>query len=156
LTFLMKMTEKTFPEEIIKIVQENSISDKLDVKTLTDAYTLYKEEKIDLAEFEKIAKKQIDLAVDMHFGRTQKRISTEFAGTLKIGITTLFKAVKKIRTTARQMDFFLSPGEHEGIVNDIDKAINELNELRKALIDGEGFFKSGEDEITGKLKLVPR
>lgn len=156
ITLLMKMTQDAFPEEIFKIITENLTSDKLDAESITEAYSLFKAKKIDLSEFENIAKKQIDLALNMEWGHTQRRINNEFKETINFGFSGLIGAIKKIRNKTLKMSFLVYPDFKESILNEIDLTISQLKEFKEKINYEEGFFKSSEDIITGKRQLVPK
>lgn len=156
ITFLLKMTQGSFPEEIFKIITENSISDRLDINTISDAYERYKNKEIDLKEFEKTAKKQIDLAVAMEYGQTQKRIGKEMQYNIRTGIGSIFTSVRKFRKTLRRMHYFQDPSEDDEIIKDIDRAIEELQETKHLVMYGDGLYNNGViDEKTGERGLIP-
>lgn len=156
ITFLMKMTEQSFPEEIIKIITEQENTDMLDIQVITETYQLYKAKEIDLSEFERIAKKQFDLAVQIQVGRTQRRLSGEYTETIHLGMGVLFNAIKKIRTVSRRMRYFINPSDDKPIIKDIDKAISELQELKHNLLYGDGLFVIDiTNEKTGTSGLIP-
>lgn len=156
ITFLLKMTQESFPEEVFRIITENTISDRLDVNAISDAYDRFKNHEIDLSEFEKTAKKQIDLAVAMEWGRTEKRIGTEMKENVRTGIASVFTVVRRFRKILRRMHYFQDPSEDAYIINDIDRAIEELQETKHMVMYGDGFFNNGVvDEKTGERGLIP-
>jgi Protein of unknown function (DUF3102) len=153
-TFLLKMTQTSFPEEIFKIISENVNSDKLDVRAIDEAYTLFKKGDIDLSKFELIAKRQIELAIDMEWGKTERRNSKEMAETVHGGFKSLEANVNKLQMMTNRLFYFIYPDHKEGIIKDIDKAISKLNDLKESIINTKGFFKLSENKITGRKELV--
>lgn len=153
ITFLMNISQKSFPEEIFNIIMENANSDKLDIKEIGDAYSLYKKGDIGMSEFENIARRQIDLAIQMEYGRTERRMQEEFSRTISFGFASLFNNIRKIRKVTNKRLFLVYPHHKHYILSDIDKSIRELNDFRQYIEQDEGFFRREADPITGKIDL---
>jgi len=154
-TFLMKMTQKDFPEAIFNIVCENAQTERLDIKEIKEAYTLYKGGQINLTEFENAAKKQIELAVAIEKGNTQKRIGDQMIYNVRTGVGSLLSAARRLRKNLRRMHYFVNPGEDKYLIQDIDLAISELQQTKEMVLHGEELYRNGViNEKTGERGLL--
>lgn len=152
--FLLKMSQNDFPEEVFLMICENANSDKLDVKTITEAYESFKHGEIELGQFESIAEKQIKLAVDMEWGRTQRIMGEELAYSIKIGFKPLFNGIKRFRKQTLRLLSFVDLNKKASVLNDIDCLINELNEFKTSIKNIDGFLIQKENKQTGKREWV--
>jgi hypothetical protein len=152
-TLLMKMTHKDFPEEIVKIINERLPDDQVDAKSVNEAYELYRRNEIDLDHFEKIAQKQIDLAIHIAKGSTERRIGEHMKNSTSAGVSALISFIDRIYKPMLQISHLTYPDQRESMVGNIDSAIQRLNEIKSAINNLGGFYEEKEDEKTGELKL---
>lgn len=157
ITFLLKLTDNSFPEEVLNIIKENASSDSIDVQIISDAFAKFKNKEINLSQFEAVAKNQIDLATEMEWGRTEKRNSKAMADTTHNCFRALSKAVNKIDTMTNNMIYFLYPEQKQIIIKDIDEAIRLLEKL-KLNLDNKSYcqplFVVQANDMTGRRELV--
>jgi hypothetical protein len=156
ITFLLRLTDSSFPDLVLNIIMENSTSDSIDYQIISDAFTRFKNKEIDLPQFEAVAKDQIDLATQMEWGRTEKRNSKAMADTTHNCFRALSKAVSKIDTMTNNMIYFLYPEQKKDIVKDIDDAISKLEKL-KLNLDNKTYQQIlviEPNSITGRRELV--
>jgi hypothetical protein len=159
ITFLLKLAHNSFPEEVFNILTENVNTDKIDIQLITDAFDQFKSGDINLSQFETLAKKQIDLAIQMEWGRTEKHNCKEISKTLHLGFRALSNAVNKIYETSNRCSHFLYPEHKQSLINDIESAIIKLTRFKDDVQNNKffnhpQFLKVGENLLTNRKELV--
>lgn len=154
--YLLMITNKEFPAEIVKLLNENL--DKIDKKGLQQINEVYKEFKdgqIGSNQFLKLANKQISLGMDILKGRAKHRLNTNSRRSFELGTGDILKRINSIRKTARDMAIVypIDPdsSEHKELITFIDKTIEGLQELKKDMEDSKGLFKHISTEDGNKM-----
>jgi hypothetical protein len=164
MNFLIKMKEKSFPEEILRLANENPEAFKeADLEELSRAYADFKNNEIYLDDFVELAKKQIKLGMAIISGENRLRHAQRANRTIKQGFYDLTKAVKKMRKYSNEIRrFFVFPQEagmideirdhnlkvymiddslDDKLIEEINLCIRELENLREDIYERCGLFK---------------
>jgi hypothetical protein len=157
MTFLIQSKQETFPEDIIDILKQNTEAAKqVDLNKIIDAYRDFKGKKVSFDEFMKMAKKEIELGLAIVTGKVRAQHSRRAKRLHKIGIRDLHEGIKKMRHYSAELrkcfspvflpntdtvtDALLRECLEDDLITDIDKAIAELQALRKAMAEIQGLF----------------
>jgi hypothetical protein len=147
ITFLMQMTQKSFPDEIFKIINEHpQIIKQQDISELTEAFRRYKEGQINLEEFIEITSDLIQVVAKIKKDQVFNMIEKERSQSVRLGLMSLFTAIKKVRTRMRRMHLNFDPNPDDDLITDIDRAIKELQYIKKVLMYGEGLLRYATTE----------
>ena len=163
ISFLMKMKQDNFPDMIKGLIHENADAFKeSDLKEVEKAYNDFKENKIDSGEFERLAKKQVEIGIAILKGESHARNTKRGTQTLRYGFYQLREAIKKMRHYSYKIRSFFPPSvsglkdpqvEHnhmtdlvnlemfnDNLMKEVDACIRELKELRNEVEDRKGLF----------------
>lgn len=167
--FLIKMKQKSFPEEILNLANENPEAFKeADLNALSRAYEKFKrvckefkEDDVGLEDFVKLAREQIKIGMAILNGDAHRRHAKRAGRTLIYGFHDLRSYIKKVRKYSFEIRrFFVFPSKgyafdeikdhnlkvyaaddvlNEDLIKEVDKCISELEKLKKD-ISGRGKF----------------
>lgn len=154
-TFLLQIKQDTFPEEIRKLVLEHPEAFKeSEAKEASRLYQDFKDKAINLKDFVRLAKKQIEIGMAVQCGESHARHGTRTKRTLEGGFKELTQAINKIRKYARDMISFFPPPEDEvktqpflneaqygRLIRSIDETAQSLHELKNDIEQKKGFFR---------------
>lgn len=145
ITFLMNISQSSFPEEITKLILENSqYLETADVNTIKDVFKQYKAGELNLKEFTSLVSRQITLGIQIAKGQTEKRISTNMRKTLNYGVQDLLDVIYKVKKGVSGMRFVFpaveDSEEEKELIGMIDKTIFELEDLKKELRNKKGML----------------
>jgi len=173
LTILTTLKQKAFPDEIFKLVNDNPEAFAKDnPEEFRNVYNDYKNGKIDLDEWERLAEEQIKIGIAIYKGREQLRQTLRSQRTASDGFIQLTKGVEKIRSLYFHLRSFFPPvvgsfkkkavSEYyspqmieamcDHILADINGAIDELKKLRKDIEERQPFWKHRLIEKDGIIK----
>jgi hypothetical protein len=171
-SYLIEATRKNFPKRLRRFMNQNPASFKnWDLKTFTDTCKAYENGKIDLEEFMTEAKEQINYEANKGTPQTfKKRVKTAHE-TLSITTTELRRLLKMVNKNIKKAKSLVeSPlesgslptstlGEEENVkeflnalldqhlIQDINKAREQLNELENYIVEAQRLFtKEGSVE----------
>ena len=105
----------------------------------------------------KLAEDQIKIGIDIVNKSTLHRINSITRLSLEYGAGDILKRIRSMRQIARSMaglyPYDPESKEHKKLMDDIDKTIDELKELKIDLEGGRGFFrlittKDGVEDIS--------
>lgn len=145
-TFLLSMSQKSFPDELIKLIEENAdYLEKEDIKNVQIAYKDFKSDIISLGQFENTVQKQIQLAIDISKGKVERRLSNNNRRTLINGMEQIIKAIETVRKRINNIEYSFPPVENseeqDSLLNTVKKALSELQQMKEDLENGRGLFR---------------
>jgi hypothetical protein len=145
-TILLNMTQKTFPDEVIAVIEERAEKfSSEDAKEINNLYKLFKTGTIGCNGFVSLARKQIDIGIDVWKGRTEHRINGNMRLSLEFGAGDLMKRIKDVCEIAHDMDGIYPHNpdseEHKELMKQIKEAIIGLHSLRKTIISKGQLFQ---------------
>lgn len=159
LNILIQMKQKSFPDEIKRVVEENPEAfSGMNSDDFKNIYHDFKNNKIDLNDFMILAKKQINIGWAIFQGDTRVKNSRTAKRIANVGFKDLLQAVKRMRRQVIEMRKWHVPAEEcvagsnyrfqmlnetldAGLISEIDKSIKELVRLKKDVEKKYGFFK---------------
>ena len=157
-TYLLMLTQKNFPKEILEHIKKHPEKfDNKNLKMINEVYNLWKTGTIGGSQFLKLAEDQIKIGIDIVNKSTLHRINSITRLSLEYGAGDILKRIRSMRQIARSMaglyPYDPESKEHKKLMDDIDKTIDELKELKIDLEGGRGFFrlittKDGVEDIS--------
>lgn len=171
ITFLMHMKQKSFPDEILQLVNENpAAAQQCDLVHMKKLHRELNQGEISVAEFNKMAKEQIDMGKAILEGESHVRHSLRAKRTTILGFTKTHRIIKKMREYSKTIRLYSPPADEDMFINDADNnEHNTMIELARQLLDGdlkkqarlcikelEGFLKdldNVDDSVLFKLRI---
>ena len=159
LTILIQLKQNSFPDEIRKIIEQNPEAfSKMNPDDFKEIYDNFKNNKIDLNEFMRLAKKQIEIGWQIFKGDSKVRNSLCAKRTIKVGFHDLLKSIKRMRSYVSHIRKWHVPAQEQvdahnyrlsllnqtvddGLIREIDKSIAELKCLKSDIEKKYGFFR---------------
>lgn len=143
---LLMVTNKKFPEEILKAIKDNPDKvDKAVLMQLDEDFQLFKNGTIGSSQFIKIAEEQIKLGANIIWGREKHRLNTNMRRSYHLGASDILTRINELRTLAQKFagiyPFDPNNIEHKQLISLIDKTIEGLQLLKKDIEGGDGFFR---------------
>lgn len=178
-TLLQQMAQPSFPDEIIKLINDNAEAFKnADFEEIKEAHGKFKSGEIDLSQFETLAAKQIKIGMEILEGRAHARNSRTAKQTTRIGINEIRRAIGKVRKYTGKLRCFFPSAEGErpsatecemlnhndkvdavmqeilddDLLKEIDLCIGELEKLKTDIEDRRGLFRQRLVEENGVIK----
>lgn len=172
--FLIKMKEKSFPEEILNLANENPEAFKeADLNALKRAYKEFKNDGFGLDDFVELAQKQIKIGMAILNGENHLRHSQRAGRTLGHGFRDLRSTIKKMcKYTVEVRRFFKFPENagvfdkitdhnlkvymvddifNDSLIKDIDLCISEMERLKKTIKGRDKFMEQRLRETNGVI-----
>lgn len=163
--FLIQMKQESFPEEIKKMIEANPIAfSDTDLNAIKEAFKQYKAGKLKLDKFFELAKKEIDIAIEIQKGNTMARSSKRSSRITKDALVQLKELINKVIKESEKLRNYnpsISANKSnplfnieslptdDKLISEIDDCIKYLNKL-KDKINKEGcFFKQHIAEVDG-------
>jgi len=143
---LLMVTNKKFPEEILKAIKDNPDKvDKAILMQLDKDFHLFKNGKIGSSQFIKVAKEQIKLGANIIWGREKYHLNKNMRRSFNRGASDILICINELRTLAQKFAgiYPYDPNnvEHKELISLIDKTIEGLQRLKKDIEGGDGFFR---------------
>jgi hypothetical protein len=144
--YLLMITQKQFPEEIIKLLSEHP--DKIhpaQLQQINEAYNSLKNGSIGGSQLIQIAREQINIGLQIARGHTEHRINANMRLSFEWGAGDILKRIQALRKTARNLASVYphdpDSREHKKLIAEIHKTIEELKGLEIDLEGDRGLFK---------------
>ena len=145
--FLLMVTTKKFPAEVVKLLNENPKNiTKNALQNVNEVYSLFKDGTIGGSQFIKLSEKQLKLGIDIMKGRSTHRLNANMRHSFELGAGDILKRINEVRKIAREMasGFPYDPNsqEHKKLIKTIDDSVDGLKELKMDIESSRALFKS--------------